>query len=140
MMDWTNAYSGIVIWVSKDRSKIKVKTHGGVVTFDNEGFKVGDEIMFILDPGSKRPIRMLPKDIAMLKIAMAQEPMHQLALMTEGVELIEKEVNDDQQEYIGPVLEEDIDQSSFEFGEDAEEWYDFVGLSDPFGEPNGSDN
>jgi len=138
-MDWTKAYSGTVIWVSKDKTKIKAKIPGGVATFDNEGFRVGDEVMFILDPSSNKPLRILPKDVALMKIAMIEEQMHQLALMDEYEPIEEiKEVNDDYEEYIGCVPEEDIDQSGIEFREDAEEWYDFLGLDPPFGETDWS--
>jgi len=138
-MNWTDAYSGTVIWVSKDKTQIKIQTKGGIIKVNNEGFKIGDQVMFILDPASNKPLRILPKDIALLKIAMTQEPMHQLALITEDLPIIQ-EVEDDNEECIRHILEEDIDQSSSEPGEDAEEWYDFVGLTDPFGEPDWDHN
>jgi len=93
MMDWIKAYSGIVTWVSANKSKIKIRTKGGVLKCDNEGFRVGDEVMFILDPGSNRPLRILPKDIAQLKLNLIMNPINQL-LIKDNDPIIEEEVND----------------------------------------------
>lgn len=130
-MDWTKAYSGIVIKVSQDKTKIKIKTQNGIIECENEGFRVGDEVMFIPDPSSNKPLRILPKDVALMKLALLEDEAYQIALATEfNTDIME--VKDDTDDDPRPISEEMLDKGFLETGEDAEEWYDFVNIEDVF--------
>lgn len=60
-----NDNKGIVINVSKDKTKIKVLLpKGGIVKARNEGFEKGDEVCFIINATKTKIVKVIPKLIA----------------------------------------------------------------------------
>ena len=60
-----NDNEGIIINVSKDKTKIKVLLpKGGIVKARNEGFEKDDEVCFIINATKTKIIKVIPKLIA----------------------------------------------------------------------------
>jgi len=53
---------------------------GGRTQAQNRGFDVGEIVCFTLDATGRRIVQILPKDVADLKVAIAQDPMLSAAL------------------------------------------------------------
>jgi len=68
---------------------------GGRIQCANRGFEVGEVVCFTLDATGRNIIHVLPKDIADLKVAIAQDPMLTASLMEYDDDTIE----DDQTDY-----------------------------------------
>jgi len=69
-----NEISGRVVRRSSNRSHITVRMpRGGEIRCRNEGFRVGDQVCVITDC-HKHVIRVVPKDVADLQVAMTLDP------------------------------------------------------------------
>ncbi len=80
-LNFLNSNYGIVRRVSKNRETITIgRPRGGTFKAKNAGFEIGDEVAFVLDPTSRKVIRIIPKDVADAKIAISQDPALQQAI------------------------------------------------------------
>lgn len=112
-----NSHESIVQSVSNDKTEITLLLpRGGIVKAKNEGFEVGDHICFLLDPSKTKIIKVIPKTIADLTVAVGSDPIMRAALQ-EAPEPEEYELDFD---------EEDSEQfkateEGYEQGKDEEE-------------------
>lgn len=71
-----NQFEGIVQSVSNDKTEITLlMPRGGLVKAKNEGFEVGDHICLLLDPVKKKIIKVLPKLVADITVAIGSDPI-----------------------------------------------------------------
>lgn len=71
---------------------------GGRTSARNQGFEVGDVVCFTLDATQTRIISILPKEVADLKVAIAQDDALQSALMEYDDDTTEGDLSDNGQE------------------------------------------
>jgi hypothetical protein len=68
-----NRFVGIVKKVSRNRSKIWIELpRGGTFLCRNEGFEVGEQVCFLLDPLKRHVLKVIPKDVADARWEMGQ--------------------------------------------------------------------
>lgn len=80
-VDNLNSHEAIVQSISNNKSKITLLLpRGGVIKAKNEGFEVGDHVCFLLDPSNKKIIKVLPKLVADLTVAVGSDPLTRAAL------------------------------------------------------------
>lgn len=125
--------------VSADRTEITVALpRGGTMVCRNEGFRIGEEVCFVLDPSKRHVTRVMPRDVAEIQAMLAADTYLQHAIM-EPPELREDKASN------GPIYEEDCyegidatnesnngqntendpDWNSGETGEHGEGWADY---------------
>jgi hypothetical protein len=76
-----NSNYGIVRRISKDRTTITIALpRGGTFEAKNAGFEIGDEVAFLLDSASQRVVKVIPKDVADARMAIAQNETLQQAI------------------------------------------------------------
>jgi len=76
-----NDHEAIVQSVSNDKMEITLLLpRGGIAKAKNEGFEVGDNVCFILDPSNKIITKVLPKLVADLTVAVGSDPIMRAAL------------------------------------------------------------
>jgi len=79
-----NAYHGVVRRVSRDRSRITISApRGGTFECQNAGFRIGQEVCYILDTLNKKVTQVLPRNVADLQVLMGLNPELQEALQVE---------------------------------------------------------
>lgn len=87
--------------VSADRTEITVALpRGGTMVCRNEGFRIGEEVCFVLDPSKRHVTRVMPRDVAEIQAMLAADTYLQHAIM-EPPELREDKASN------GPIYEED---------------------------------
>ena len=93
---------GRVKRVSVDRTEITIALpRGGTLTCRNEGFRIGEEVCFVLDPSERYVIRVMPRDVAEARAMLAADIYLQHAIM-EPPELRPEDTTTDQ-----PIFEEE---------------------------------
>jgi len=81
-MKFVNQYHGIVEKVSPDKTKITLRLpKGGLIEAKNEGFEVGDQVCFLMDPLGRKVIKVTPKILADVQVLIGSSPELQGALM-----------------------------------------------------------
>lgn len=81
-MNTVNRYHGIVEKVSPDKTEITLRLpKGGILQARNEGFEVGDQVCFIMDPLGKSVIKVMPKILADVQVLVGSSPELQGVMM-----------------------------------------------------------
>jgi hypothetical protein len=85
-----NSNSAVVTRLLDGGQRVELRLpKGGRAQAQNRGFEVGEVVCFTLDATGKRIISILPKEVADLKVAIAQDPMLQSALQEYDDDTIE---------------------------------------------------
>ncbi len=136
---------GRVKRVSADRTEITVALpRGGTLVCRNEGFRIGEEVCFVLDPSERHVIKVVPRDVAEVRAMLAADIYLQHAIMEppklrpEDKATNEPIFEEDCYEHIDKAhepsnrqdLTEDPDWDGRETGGDDQEPEDFLEYSD----------
>lgn len=95
-----NSNVGLVTKVFGQQVELRLPK-GGRVSAPNRGFEVGEAVCFTLDASGCNIVNIYPKDVADLKVALAQEPMLQSAIMEDYDDSIETDITGGGQETEG---------------------------------------
>lgn len=128
-VDTLNEHEAIVQSISNNKLEITLLLpRGGLVKAKNEGFEVGDNVCFILDPSKKKITKVLPKLIADLTTAVGSDPLTRAALQEapnpEELDMDQWEMEEDDDEPL-KAKEKDHDEG------EKEGKYSFIPGSDP---------
>lgn len=128
-VDTLNEHEAIVQSISSNKLEITLLLpRGGIVKAKNEGFEVGDNVCFILDPSKKKITKVLPKLIADLTTAVGSDPLTRAALQEapnpEELDMDQWEMEEDDDEPL-KAKEKDHDEG------EKEGKYSFIPGSDP---------
>lgn len=107
-----NQFEGIVQSISNNKTEITLlMPRGGQVKAKNEGFEVSDHVCLLLDPVKKKIIKVLPKLLADITVALGSDPTLRSAMIEspspEELDFDEYEFEPDDE----PVITEDNDGS-----------------------------
>ncbi len=131
--------------VSVDRTEITVALpRGGTMVCRNEGFRIGEEVCFVLDPSERHVIKVMPRDVAEVRAMLAADIYLQHAIMEppelrpEDMVTNEPIFEEDCYEGIdatnesnhGQNVENDPDRNSGETGDNGEYPYDSFAYPD----------
>jgi len=114
-----NDHEAIVQSISDDKTEITLLLpRGGITKAKNEGFEVGDNVCFILDPSNKIITKVLPKLVADLTVAVGSDPIMRAALQEapdpEELNIDEWQFDDEKEDEPLKATEEDHDESKEE--------------------------
>jgi len=91
---------GIVRRISPDKTTITIALpRGGKLTCRNEGFEIGEEVCFVLDPSRRRVIKVMPRDVAEIRQMIAADPILQHAIMEPSTLTLEEDYYGDHDHY-----------------------------------------
>lgn len=110
-MTYKNANYGIVRRISADRTTITIAMpRGGTFECQNEGFRIGQSVCFILNTLKNKIVKVLPKEVADVQTFLGTNPELQEALTVEPdpapMPTIEdeEEYDDDYLKYLNDIL------------------------------------
>ena len=91
-MKSVNRYHGIVEKVSLDKTKVTLRLpKGGLIEAKNEGFEIGNQVCFIMDPLGRKVIKVIPKILADVQVLVGSSPELQGALIEPPEDLRDEE-------------------------------------------------
>lgn len=126
--------------VSANRTEITVALpRGGTMVCRNEGFRIGEEVCFVLDPSERHVTRVMPRDVAEVQAMLAADIYLQHAIMEPPELRPENMVTNEpiyEEDCYGDIdatnesnhgqnTENDPDRNSGETGEHGEGWADY---------------
>ena len=114
-----NDHEAIVQSVSDDKTEITLLLpRGGTAKAKNEGFEVGDNVCFILDPSNKIITKVLPKLVADITAAVGSDPIIRASLQEapdpEELDMDEWQFDDEKEDEPLKATEEDHDKGEEE--------------------------
>jgi len=112
---------GVVRRVSPDRTTITIALpRGGRLTCRNEGFEIGEEVCFVLDPARRHVIKVMPRDVAEARSMIAADPILQHAIMEPPTLQFEEDydgnANDNHEQHYRQIVEASPHHRSDEIG------------------------
>jgi len=116
-----NDNNGTIINVSKDKTNVKILlSKGGIVTARNEGFEKGDNVCFILNATRTKIIKVIPKLVADVTVAIGSNPTLRSSIDEQPDDL--EEDFDEYEFYDDEItIEEEEDESRSETTRDGDE-------------------
>jgi len=129
-VDILNDHEAIVQSISDDKLEITLLLpRGGTIKAKNEGFTTGDHVCFLLDPSNKTIIKVLPKLVADLTVAVGSDPLIRATLQEapnpEEMDMKKWQFDDEEEDEPLKAKENDHDKSK-DVDEEGEGKYSFI--------------